>query len=166
MPDRNEKHRKDNESQGEYIARRTAANTEERARKSNEWNARKDAKIMAAQLDCLPSSPCPTCAEELWIVESFSPNRKSVTWICDYCKKKMIVKRGEFSKRTVHDREPIPKHVQREVWRRDQGRCVNCESNEKLEYDHIIPVSKGGANTTRNVQLLCESCNRSKSDKI
>jgi cysteinyl-tRNA synthetase, unknown class len=29
-----------------------------------------------------------------------------------------------------------------------------------------IPISKGGANTVRNLQLLCEPCNRKKSDKI
>jgi len=43
---------------------------------------------------------------------------------------------------------------------------VQCESKEKLEYDHIIPISKGGSNTERNVQLLCEKCNREKSAKI
>jgi len=52
------------------------------------------------------------------------------------------------------------------VWRRDEGKCVECGSNENLEFDHIIPHSKGGANTYRNIQLLCEYCNRSKSAKI
>ena len=56
----------------------------------------------------------------------------------------------------------IPRNVQREVWRRDQGRCVECGSKEKLEFDHIIPFARGGSNTVRNVQLLCETCNRSK----
>jgi len=52
------------------------------------------------------------------------------------------------------------------VWRRDGGKCVECGSNQNLEYDHIIPFSKGGSNTDRNIQLLCESCNRKKSHKI
>ena len=60
----------------------------------------------------------------------------------------------------------IPKSVQREVWRRDQGRCIECGSQKKLEFDHIIPFSKGGSNTARNIQLLCEECNRRKYDKI
>ena len=38
--------------------------------------------------------------------------------------------------------------------------------NQKLEFDHLIPFSKGGSNTYRNIQLLCEPCNRSKSAKI
>lgn len=60
----------------------------------------------------------------------------------------------------------ITEEVMDSVWNRDGGKCVHCGSNEKLEFDHIIPFSKGGANTKRNIQLLCEPCNRSKSDSI
>ena len=60
----------------------------------------------------------------------------------------------------------ISQSTKDKVWRRDEGKCVECGSKEKLEFDHIIPFSKGGSNTYRNIQLLCESCNRGKSDKI
>lgn len=63
-------------------------------------------------------------------------------------------------------REPIPEEVRFAVWRRDDGKCVKCRNNQNLEFDHIIPVAKGGSNTERNIQLLCEKCNREKSDKI
>lgn len=63
-------------------------------------------------------------------------------------------------------RNPIPQEVKDVVWNRDSGRCVLCGSNEKLEFDHIIPFSKGGSDTARNIQLLCENCNRTKSDNI
>lgn len=63
-------------------------------------------------------------------------------------------------------REPIPEKVRFAVWRRDGGKCVQCGSNKNLEFDHIIPISEGGANTVRNLQLLCEKCNREKSNKI
>jgi len=59
-------------------------------------------------------------------------------------------------------RESIPQPVRIEVWQRDGGRCVECESQDKLEFDHIIPLAMGGSNTTRNLQLLCETCNRRK----
>ena len=69
--------------------------------------------------------------------------------------------------RTKADRERhIPEDVRIAVWRRDGGKCVKCSSQERLEYDHIIPFSLGGSNTTRNVQLLCERCNRRKGGKI
>jgi hypothetical protein len=66
----------------------------------------------------------------------------------------------------IKNREAIPQEIQDKVWNRDGGKCIKCGSNEKLEFDHIIPFSKGGANTYRNLQLLCEKCNRQKSNKI
>jgi 5-methylcytosine-specific restriction endonuclease McrA len=67
--------------------------------------------------------------------------------------------RGEHAARV---REPIPEAVRHEVWRRDKGRCVDCGSRERLELDHIIPVSAGGSSTARNIELRCEDCNRRK----
>lgn len=63
-------------------------------------------------------------------------------------------------------RERIPEGVRVSVWRRDEGKCLQCGSQEKLEFDHIIPVAKGGSSTARNIQLLCETCNRKKSDSV
>jgi hypothetical protein len=59
-------------------------------------------------------------------------------------------------------RPPIPEGARIEVWRRDGGQCVRCGSRRNLEYDHIIPLAMGGSNTARNLQLLCEACNREK----
>ena len=70
-----------------------------------------------------------------------------------------------LSKSVTRSRK-ISQTVKDRVWNRDQGKCVECGSNEKLEFDHIIPFSKGGSNTYRNIQLLCEACNRSKSNQI
>ncbi|MEI6823714.1 MAG: HNH endonuclease [Bacteroidota bacterium] len=52
------------------------------------------------------------------------------------------------------------------VWNRDGGKCVKCGSQENLEFDHIIPFSKGGSSTYRNIQILCKKCNIEKSNKI
>jgi HNH endonuclease len=64
------------------------------------------------------------------------------------------------------NRKPIPEAVRHEVWRRDGGVCVDCGSKERLEYDHILPLAKGGSNTARNLELRCESCNRRKGASI
>ncbi len=72
----------------------------------------------------------------------------------------------EQSEHIKHERTRIPENVRIEVWRRDQGKCAGCGSRVNLEYDHIVPVSRGGSNTARNVELLCEACNRSKGDRI
>lgn len=71
----------------------------------------------------------------------------------------------EGQKTRTH-RQNIPDSVKSVVWNRDGGKCVKCGSREKLEFDHIIPVSKGGSNTARNLQLLCERCNRQKGNRI
>jgi hypothetical protein len=73
----------------------------------------------------------------------------------------ILEKKGELGKR-----ENIPEHVKMYVWRRDKGECVQCGSKQNLEFDHIIPVSKGGSSTERNIQILCGKCNRRKTDKI
>jgi hypothetical protein len=42
--------------------------------------------------------------------------------------------------------------------------CQCCGSYENLEYDHISPYSCGGNSDASNIQLLCQKCNRSKSN--
>lgn len=73
---------------------------------------------------------------------------------------------SDTDEKRSHKRPKIPERVRIEVWRRDDGKCAKCGSRERLEYDHIIPISKGGSNTARNIELLCEKCNRSKGAKI
>jgi len=63
-------------------------------------------------------------------------------------------------------REPIPREISDAVYSRDKGKCVYCGSTESLQFDHIIPYSKGGATSVENLQLLCQKCNASKSNKI
>lgn len=60
----------------------------------------------------------------------------------------------------------VPDHVKASVWQRDGGICVKCGSDVYLEFDHIIPFSKGGANTENNIQLLCRKCNISKGNDL
>jgi uncharacterized protein (UPF0248 family) len=60
----------------------------------------------------------------------------------------------------------IPQDVKQSVWQRDQGKCVQCSATSYLEFDHIIPFSKGGASTLNNVQLLCRKCNLTKGGRL
>lgn len=43
--------------------------------------------------------------------------------------------------------------------------CVYCGSKENLQKEHVIPFSKGGEYTIRNIVPACKSCNCSKKDK-
>ena len=74
--------------------------------------------------------------------------------------------RERGSEGTESRRSRIPDGIRAFVWDRDKERCVICGSQDELQFDHIIPVAKGGGNSLDNVQLLCGDCNRQKSDSI
>ena len=82
--------------------------------------------------------------------------------------RKELIEEGRISSLNESDlkREQIPQDILDKVWNRDGGKCIKCGSQENIEFDHIIPFSKGGSNTYRNLQILCEKCNRQKSNNI
>lgn len=43
--------------------------------------------------------------------------------------------------------------------------CLKCGAQDRLEVDHIVPVSLGGSNDLNNLQILCRTCNASKLNK-
>lgn len=49
--------------------------------------------------------------------------------------------------------------LRQKVFARDRV-CVWCGSDQRLECDHIIPVSEGGLPTLENLQTLCVKCHR------
>jgi len=63
-------------------------------------------------------------------------------------------------------RERIADETRAAVWQRDEGRCVRCGSEHELQFDHVIPFSRGGSNVADNIQILCGPCNRAKGDSI
>ncbi len=77
-----------------------------------------------------------------------------------------MAKREFIAPQTDQESRHIPQDVKLAVWQRDQGKCTQCGDASYLEFDHIIPHSKGGANTVGNVQLLCRKCNLAKGDRI
>lgn len=61
----------------------------------------------------------------------------------------------------------IPAAVRGAVWERDGGRCTfvseagrRCDSDVRLEFDHVVPVARGGASTAANLRLLCRAHNQ------
>lgn len=64
------------------------------------------------------------------------------------------------------DSRSIPPDVKSEVWQRDGGRCCQCGDAHYLEFDHVIPLSRGGATSVGNLQILCRKCNLEKGARI
>ena len=56
----------------------------------------------------------------------------------------------------------IPSEVRKYVFDRDDGQCQHCGATQNLALDHIIPLSRGGLNTEKNLQVICAPCIRSK----
>ncbi|WP_068652395.1 HNH endonuclease [Paenibacillus antarcticus] len=62
----------------------------------------------------------------------------------------------------------IPQVVKFKVLRRDNQVCQECKKNvldEEMNFDHIIPWSKGGSSDEKNIRLLCESCNKKRGSR-
>jgi hypothetical protein len=61
----------------------------------------------------------------------------------------------------------VPAQVRRAVWERDARRCTfvtpsghRCDARRLLEFDHIVPVARGGPSTETNVRLRCRAHNQ------
>jgi 5-methylcytosine-specific restriction endonuclease McrA len=67
----------------------------------------------------------------------------------------------------------IPAGVKRGVTRRDGGQCTfvsesgrRCEERGYMEYDHVIPVARGGRSTVANVRLRCRAHNQHAANRV
>ena len=61
----------------------------------------------------------------------------------------------------------IPAHMRRTVAERDGHRCTfvsdsghRCPARSPIEYDHIVPVARGGQTTVDNLRLRCRAHNQ------
>ena len=75
-----------------------------------------------------------------------------------------LMRGGE--KRLERRSRSIPQPVKIAVVTRDGGKCRRCRSTQDLQYDRIVPNSRGGSSTdVNNIQLLCGKCSRLKSNR-
>ena len=78
----------------------------------------------------------------------------------------------KFKKSIAGQRMLMTSQLREYIKQRDNYTCQHCglsikdEPNLLLEIDHIVPLSKGGITTEKNLQTLCWKCNRKKSNKL
>jgi len=65
----------------------------------------------------------------------------------------------------VRERRRVTPEIRRRILERDNYACQSCDSEDVLEIDHVIPISRGGSSDDDNLQVLCAFCNRSKGAK-
>ena len=61
----------------------------------------------------------------------------------------------------------VPAEIRRMVWQRNGGQCTfvsekgkRCEARDRLEFDHIDPVARGGQTSGDRMQLRCRAHNQ------
>lgn len=74
----------------------------------------------------------------------------------------------EYQHNCDNQRKLMTKELRNEIIERDHSICQICKKKclrNEIEVDHIQPISKGGKTMRSNLQVLCLSCNRKKSNK-
>jgi hypothetical protein len=70
-----------------------------------------------------------------------------------------VLRQSVLSKiHTAFQNTVITNEIKEIVIERDGMKCNTCGSGDALEFEYIIPISKGGSNTARNVHLVCNKC--------
>ena len=71
------------------------------------------------------------------------------------------------------DSRNVPAEVRRQVAKRDGKRCtfvsdtgVRCAERSLLEFDHELPVARGGRSTVANVRLRCRAHNQFAAEQV
>lgn len=67
----------------------------------------------------------------------------------------------------------VPAAVRREVMARDGRQCTfvsaagrRCSACRRLDFDHVVPLAKGGQTTAANLRLLCPVHNQHAADRV
>ena len=58
----------------------------------------------------------------------------------------------------THNLQPVPDSLHLSVWSRHRGRCVDCGSVERVNFDRILATSRPSSETPRNFELRCQAC--------
>jgi len=85
----------------------------------------------------------------LGVVEKCGPE-------CVYCGKEGFVSE-KFGKPVVLEKETMKKWI-------NEFDGTYHKVNRPMQFDHIIPISKGGETTIENMVISCSFCNQSKKD--
>ena len=94
------------------------------------------------------------------------PEKSKARHRANYAADPTAYKSGRDKRRSLVSASADYRHVSFAEWtsllNRHGGGCAYCGSKDKIEMDHVVPLSKGGRHAIGNLLPACFSCNRSK----
>jgi len=121
---------------------------------------------------------CPTCEQDL-PADAFYSKKRSPNGLSSQCRK--CHTRGAIrtrdadnhrARQRVHEANRRARMARSEgtITRGDYERlrellgeaCLRCGVRERITWDHVIPLARGGAHSPLNIQPLCRPCNETK----
>lgn len=128
----------------------------------------KDNRINAICKPCWELNYCPygSLVEDFPIIENEEYRCRVFGHVCPVY---LVAEPFTETKKIRNITRNIPQSVKFKVLRRDNQVCQECSKNvafEEINFDHIIPWSKGGSSDERNIRLLCEACNKKRGNKF
>lgn len=100
---------------------------------------------------------------------------RALSWYCLAClsvrdERRRLAAIGRANRRRMRNSEAERFLFSSSEWadllRRFNFQCAYCGLRKKLEQDHVVPLSRGGAHIRENIVPACRSCNRRKSNKL
>ena len=115
--------------------------------------------FIAAALDLDDDGTVENVIRGLEYVDLISIGMGAIT-ICDW-------EKWQFKGEPDFRRSSDWSEIRMRIFARDDFTCAYCGvRGERMECDHIVPVSRGGSHDDENLTTACKPCNQSKRDKL
>lgn len=99
-------------------------------------------------------------------------DRALVVYVAQLKKRKFGADAKSRRARKSVRRRCIPAHVRHAVLKRDGGQCTfvgttgnRCQARKRIEFDHVVPVARGGQATVENMRLRCQTHNQYEAER-